>query len=260
MSHFLFQLKNTSVHGGKCWGSFPSEPWGKGNLTRAPRSHHPSVLLSLHPSSSRDSSLWAHRQNNSKAVNIHVVAFCCSQRHFSSPYPVLPRKPFFVFLKENTIPVNTWYPRGAVMGDFNFLCIVFCTWESFNNDCFILFLIYIYLFKLGANYFTILYWFCHTSTCIWHGCTCVPHPEPPPTSLPIPSLWVIPVHQPLASCIMHWNRTSDSFHIWYYTCFNAKSSYPNHPTLALSHRVQKSVLYICVSFAVSHTGLSLPSF
>ena len=33
-----------------------------------------------------------------------------------------------------------------------------------------------------------------------------------------------------------------------------------HLTLAFSHRVQKSVLYICVSFAVSHTGLSLPSF
>ena len=29
---------------------------------------------------------------------------------------------------------------------------------------------------------------------------------------------------------------------------------------SLSHRVQKTVLYICVSFAVSHTGLSLPSF
>ena len=28
-------------------------------------------------------------------------------------------------------------------------------------------------------YFTILYWFCHTSTCIPHGCTHVPHPEPP---------------------------------------------------------------------------------
>ena len=27
-----------------------------------------------------------------------------------------------------------------------------------------------------------------------------------------------------------------------------------------SHRVQKTVLYICVSFAVLHTGLSLPSF
>ena len=24
-----------------------------------------------------------------------------------------------------------------------------------------------------------MYWFCHTSTCICHGCTCVPHSEPP---------------------------------------------------------------------------------
>ena len=66
----------------------------------------------------------------------------------------------------------------------------------------------------------------------------------PPTSLPVPSLWVIPAHQPQASCIMHWTWTGDSFHIWYYTCFNA--ILPNHPTLSLSHRVQKTVLYTCV--------------
>ena len=36
--------------------------------------------------------------------------------------------------------------------------------------------------------------------------------------------------------------------------FNA--IFPNHPTLSLSHRVQRIVLYINVSFAVSHTGLS----
>ena len=32
---------------------------------------------------------------------------------------------------------------------------------------------------MEANYFTILYWFCHTSTWICHGYTGVPNPEPP---------------------------------------------------------------------------------
>ena len=75
-------------------------------------------------------------------------------------------------------------------------------------------------------FFTTLYWFCHTSTSIHHGFTLVPHPEPPSTSLPIPSLWVIPVHQPQASCILHRTWTGDSFLIWYYTCFNV--ILPNH--------------------------------
>ena len=56
----------------------------------------------------------------------------------------------------------------------------------------------------------------------------------------------------------HRTWTGDSFHIWYYTCFHA--ILPNHPTLSLSHRVQKTVLYISVSFAVSYTGILLPSF
>ena len=71
-----------------------------------------------------------------------------------------------------------------------------------------------------------------------------PIPNPLPSSLPIPSLWVVPVHQPQATSIMHWTWAGDSFHIWYYTCFNA--ILPNHPTLSLSHRVQKTVLYICL--------------
>ena len=89
-------------------------------------------------------------------------------------------------------------------------------WSPTLADKFFFFLLFFYL--------TILYWFCHTSTCIRHGCTCVPHPETPPTSLPVPSLWVIPVHQPQASCILHRTWTGDSFHIWYYTYFNAISA------------------------------------
>ena len=36
--------------------------------------------------------------------------------------------------------------------------------------------------------------------------------NPPPSSLPLPSLWVISVHQPQASSIMHRTWTGDSFH------------------------------------------------
>ena len=83
----------------------------------------------------------------------------------------------------------------------------------------------------------------HESATGIHG---FPILNPPPFSLPIPSLWVVPVHQPQASSIVHQTWTGDSFHIWYYTCFNA--ILPNHPTLSLSHRVQKTVLYISVYF------------
>ena len=72
----------------------------------------------------------------------------------------------------------------------------------------------------------------------------------------ISSLWVVPVYQPQASSIVHRTWTGDSFHTWYFTCFNA--ILPNLPNL--SHRVHKTVLYISVSFAVSYTGLLLPSF
>ena len=34
-----------------------------------------------------------------------------------------------------------------------------------------------------------------------------------PSSLPIPSLWVVPVYQPQASSIVHQTWTGDSFHI-----------------------------------------------
>ena len=35
----------------------------------------------------------------------------------------------------------------------------------------------------------------------------------PPSSLPVPSLWVVSVHHPQASSIMHLTWTGDSFHL-----------------------------------------------
>ena len=67
---------------------------------------------------------------------------------------------------------------------------------------------------------------------------CSPILTPPPSSLPIPSLWVVPVHQPQASSIVHRTWTGNSFHTWYFKTFNA--ILPNLPTLSLSHRVHKT--------------------
>ena len=132
-----------------------------------------------------------------------------------------------------------------------------CDGTRCHDLCFHFFRIFILLLLL---FFTLQY--CIDFAIHQHESTTGIHVFPilnsPPTSLPIPSFCVIPVHQPQASCIMHGTWTGVSFNILYYTCFNA--ILPNHPTLSLSYRVQKTVLYICVSFTVSHTGLSLPSF
>ena len=57
--------------------------------------------------------------------------------------------------------------------------------------------------------------------------TCSPSWIPPSPSLPIPYLWVIPVHQPQASCILHRIWTDDSYMILYmFQCHSPKSSHP----------------------------------
>ena len=100
--------------------------------------------------------------------------------------------------------------------------------------------------------------FCHTLTWISHGFAYVPHPEPPsqPPSPSHPS-WSsqcpIPKHLSHASNL-DWRSVSQLI-IYMFRCCSLRSSH-----LAFSHRVQNSVLYICVSFSVLHIGLSLPSF
>ena len=125
---------------------------------------------------------------------------------------------------------NTWSDLAAAVSGWCWPCRmslkVFHPFWFFGIILFFLFLtlqycigfaIYQHKFATGIHVFPIL--------------------NPPPSSLPVPSLWVIPVHQPQASSILHRTWTGDSFHISYYTCFSA--ILPNHPTLSLSHRVLK---------------------
>ena len=70
----------------------------------------------------------------------------------------------------------------------NMVRFLFCRTSYQEGNLGVLFYYYYFLFNkvnflsffiIIFFYFTILYWFCHASTCIRHGCTHVPHPEHP---------------------------------------------------------------------------------
>ena len=97
-------------------------------------------------------------------------------------------------------------------------------------------------------HFTILYWFCHTSTWIRHRCTRVPNPEPSshlpphtispgPPSAPAPSI-LCPVSN------LDWQFVSYVI-VYMFQCHSPKSSHP-HP-LPQSRRL----FYTSVSLLLS---------
>ena len=116
----------------------------------------------------------------------------------------------------------------------------------------------IYKFILEVNYFTILYWFCHTSTWICHRYTRVPHPEPlsllPPCTIPLGCLSAPAPSIQYHALNLDWQFISHMI-LYMFQCHSPKSSHPYPLPQSL-----KTVLYICVSLAVSHAELSLPSF
>ena len=121
-------------------------------------------------------------------------------------------------------------------------------------------LIFFKLIYFNWRLITLRYYsgFCHTLTWISHGCICVPYLESPSHLSPQP----IPQGCPSAlalSALFHalnlaWWPISHMV-IYIFQCY-----FSNHPTLTFSHRVQKSILYICVSFAILHIGSSLTTF
>ena len=88
---------------------------------------------------------------------------------------------------------------------------------------------------------------------------CPLHPEHPshlhPHTIPSGCHRALALGALLHTSNSHWLSIS---HMLMYICFSAILS--NHPTLFFSYWVQKSVLYVCVSFAALYIGSSVPSF
>ena len=90
---------------------------------------------------------------------------------------------------------------------------------------------------------------CHTFTWISHGCTRVPHPDPPSPSHP----------SRLSQCSSPDHPASyiEPGLAFYFTYDNTHVSmlFSNHPTLTFSHRIQKSCslhlcLFCCLAYRV----------
>ena len=97
----------------------------------------------------------------------------------------------------------------------------------------ILFFFFSFKFYFIIFYFTILYWFCHTSTCICHECTHVPRPETP-SHLPHHTIPLGHRSAPAVSNLFHasnmdWRLISYMI-LYMFQCHFPKSSPPPSPT------------------------------
>ena len=79
---------------------------------------------------------------------------------------------------------------------------------------------------LLANYFKILWGFLpYIDMNLATGARVSPHSEPPSTSLPTPSIWVVPEHQLWVPCFVHQTWTGHLFYMVIYMlqCYSLKS-------------------------------------
>ena len=107
---------------------------------------------------------------------------------------------------------------------FFFLCICVSTLRFLLWACINSFFLSFFFF-----YFTILYWFCHTSTWIRHGCTRVPHPEPPshlrPHTIPLGHLSAPAPSFLYPALNLDWRFVSHMI-LYMFQCHSPTSSHP----------------------------------
>ena len=106
---------------------------------------------------------------------------------------------------------------------------------------------------MEVNYFTILYWFCHTSTWICHRYTRVPHPKPPshlpPCTIPLghPSA-PAPSNQYQASNL-DW-RFISYMTLYMFQCHSPKSFHPRPLPQSPKDCFIHLCLFCCLSYRV----------
>ena len=121
----------------------------------------------------------------------------------------------------------------------------------FLGGLFLLFLFFFFIFTLF--YFAILYWFCHTLTRIYHGCTCFPKHEPP-SHLPPQNIPLGHPRAPAPSMLypaldIDWQF--DSYMIVYmFQCHSPKSSHPLPLPLSPKVRYTHLCLFCCLAYRV----------
>ena len=104
-------------------------------------------------------------------------------------------------------------------------------------------------FIFTLSFFTILYWFCHTSTWIRHRYTHVPHPEHsslfPPHTIPLGHLSAPAPSILYPASNLDWRFISYMI-LYMFQCHSPKSSHP------LPLPESKRLFYISVSLLLSH--------
>ena len=113
-----------------------------------------------------------------------------------------------------------------------------------------------FFFNFNRRLITLQYCsgFCHTLTRISHGCTCVPHPEPP-SHLP-PHL--IPPGHPSAPAPSTLSRASNldwrfvsHMVIYMFQCYSLRSS----PPRLLPQSPKVCSIYLCLFLCLAYTGI-----
>ena len=152
--------------------------------------------------------------------------------------------------KQDLLYKMWWIWKNVMESELNKIKVksylgLFCNIRFTTASIWQLFLYNLNLFILIGGYFTILYWFCHTSTWIRHGCTHVPHLEPPSHLLPR----TIPLGHPSAPApsILYTASNLDwrfiSYMILYmFQCHSPKSSHP----LPLPQSPKDCSIHLCL--------------